>query len=129
MTQHTSGSPFPLYTGTRILFLESSGIQPSFTMLLIRSVIYLELKPPTAFIISLTTPVGPAAFPIFNHLIADATSSPEMRQWGPLTSGQSISHPSHSPHLEAFPYTSSIYSSYHQHQTQHSRHHFSYSTR
>ena len=63
------------YTGTRIVFLHSSGIQPSLTMLLIRSVIHLEPKPPAAFIISLTTPVGPAAFPIFNTLIAAAISS------------------------------------------------------
>ena len=60
-------------------------------MLLIRSVIHLEPKPPATFSISLTIPVRPAAFPIFNPLIATATSSSEMRQWGPITSGQSTS--------------------------------------
>ena len=47
-----------------ILLLQSPEINPNLTMLLMRSVIYLVLKPPDAFIISLTTPVGPAAFPI-----------------------------------------------------------------
>ena len=61
---HTSGSHFTLYIGTRILFLQSSGIQPYLTMLLIGSVIHLVPKPPYVFIISLTTPVGPTAFPI-----------------------------------------------------------------
>ena len=92
---HTSGSPSPLYTCTRILFLQSSGIQPSLKMLLIRSFIHLVPKPPDAFIISLTTTVGPTAFPIFNHLIAAATSSSEMRQQGPITSGQ-LTSPFHS---------------------------------
>ena len=62
--------------------LQSSGIQPSLTMLLIRSVIHLVPKPPDAFIISLTTPVGSAAFHMFNTL--------------------PLHHPSHSQHLEAF---------------------------
>ena len=34
--QHTSGAHFPLYTGTQILLLQSSGIQSSLTLLLIR---------------------------------------------------------------------------------------------
>ena len=37
-------------------------------MLLIILVIHLVPKPPDAFIISLTTPVGSAAFPIVNPL-------------------------------------------------------------
>ena len=90
--------PLPIYTthttyntGTRILFLKSSEMQLSLIMLLIRSVIHLAPKIPDAFIISLTTPVVPAAFPIFNHLIAAATISSKMRQQGPITSGQSTS--------------------------------------
>ena len=55
---------------TCVLFHQSPGIQPSLTMLLIRSVIHLVLKLPDAFIISLTKPLGPAAFQIFNPLIA-----------------------------------------------------------
>ena len=117
----TSGSHFPLYTGTKILFLQSSRIQPSLKMLLIRSVIHLEPKPQAAFLISLTTQVGLAAFPIFNPLISAAASSSEMRP-----QGNPLHHPSHSQHSEVSSYTSSIYSSYHQHQKQHSSHHFSY---
>ena len=125
---YTSGSPFPLYTVTRILFLQSSGIQPSLTMLLIRSVIHLVPKPLDAFIISLNSPVGPAAFPIFNPLIAASTSSSEIRHQGPITSGQSTSPSQSFSTFRCF----SIYflhiSSYRQHQTQHLRLHFSYIT-
>ena len=95
------------------------------TMLLIISVIHLEPKPPAYFIISLTTPVGPAAFPIFNPLIAAETSSSEIRQRGPITSGQSTSPSQSFSTFRSF----SIYSSYHQHQIQYYPHHFSYSTR
>ena len=44
---------------------------------------------PTRCLYHLTTPVGPAAFPICNHLIANTTSFSEMRQQGPITPGQS----------------------------------------
>ena len=47
------------------------------------------------FIISLLTPVVPTVFPIFNPLTASATSSSEMRQQGPITSGQ-LASSSHS---------------------------------
>ena len=73
-------------------------------MLLIRTVIHLVPKPPDAFIISLTTPVGPVAFPIFNPLIAAATSFSKMRQHGPSPQDNPLHHPSHSQHLEASPY-------------------------
>ena len=88
---NTSRSDFPLYTDTIILFLQSSRIKPSLTMVLIRSIIHLVQKPLDVFIISLTTPVEPAAFRILTPLISAATSSSEMRQHGPITSGQSSS--------------------------------------
>ena len=60
-------------------------------MVLIRSIIHLVQKPLDVFIISLTTPVEPAAFRILTPLISAATSSSEIRQQGPITSGQSSS--------------------------------------
>ena len=107
---HTSGSPFPCTQATGYS-LQSSGIHPSLTMMLIRSVIQLVRKPPYAFTIQLTTPAGPAAFPILiQHteqvpieldisamkeyviiIIAAASSCSKMRQQGSLTSGQSTS--------------------------------------
>ena len=84
----TSGSPFPLYTGTRVLFLQSSGIQHYLTILLIRSGIHLVTKPPDSFI-TITTPVAAAAFQICNQLIAVATFYSKMRQQG--ISGQHTS--------------------------------------
>ena len=70
------------------------------------------------FITSVTTPVGPAAFPIFNPLIAAATSSSKISQQGPSPQDDPNHHPSHFQHLGASPYTTSIYPSFRKHQTQ-----------
>ena len=90
---HTSGSPFPLYTGIMLFFLQSSGIQPYLTILLIRSIIQLVPKPPDVFIISLTTPVAQLLFPFYSFI--SCCNLFIRRQQGPITSVE-LTSPSHS---------------------------------
>ena len=51
-----------------------------------------------------TTPVGAAAFPIFNPLLAATTSSSKMRQQGPSPQDNPHHHPRHFQHLRVSPY-------------------------
>ena len=97
---HTSGSCFPLYTDTMDSLSPNIWNTSSFDNTVIRKVIHLVPISPEAFIISLTTPVGPA----FQSVIAVATSYQEMRKYGPITQRKPLQHSTHSQHLGASPY-------------------------
>src|SRR4051812_20724554 len=66
--------PFPLYTFTIQLLLQSAGTQPLLTTSLQISVNHFTPTSPAAFNISAATPDGPAALPLFALPIASLTS-------------------------------------------------------
>src|SRR5207245_10305265 len=83
---HSPEHPIFLYTLINQLFLQSSGIFPSVTIELHKSVTHLAPASPDAFNISATTPDGPAALPTSMAVIAACTSCTEIHSAGPLTS-------------------------------------------
>src|SRR5579864_7838055 len=85
---HSSASPFPLYTHTIQLFLQSVGIFPSLTIALHISVTQSTPSSPAAFSISAAIPDGPTAFPDFIFEIAALTSLVEISSAGPATASR-----------------------------------------
>src|SRR6059036_912906 len=69
------GVPFPLYTFTIQLLLQSTGTTPLLTTSLQISVTHFT---PAAFNISAATPDGPAALPLFALHIAELTSDTDI---------------------------------------------------
>src|SRR2546425_10461645 len=65
--------PFPLYTFTIQLLLQSTGTAPLLTTSLQISVTHFTAASPAAFNISAATPDGPAALPLFALDIAELT--------------------------------------------------------
>src|SRR5260221_1524926 len=88
---HSRGSPFPLKTGTSKLFFQSSGIFPSVTILLHRSVNHSNLSSSAAANISDVTPDGPVALPFLVFFSAFSTSVLVILQLGPSIFSQKTS--------------------------------------
>src|SRR5881296_3239157 len=70
---HSRAFPFPLYTFTIQLLLQSTGTTPLLTTSLQISVTHFTSASPAAFNISVATPDGPAALPLFALPIASLT--------------------------------------------------------
>src|SRR2546425_12432191 len=70
--------PFPLYTFTIQLLLQSTGTTPLLTTSLQISVTHFTPASPAAFNISAATPDGPAALPLFALAIASLTSDTDI---------------------------------------------------
>ena len=97
-------------------FLLSSGTHAYLAMLIIRSVILLVLKPSDVFIISLTTKVGPTAFPMFiPPIVAEPLFFRNETTVNLRTNP--LYHPTHSQQLGASQYSSSPSPSNRLHQT------------
>src|SRR5881296_4783524 len=75
---HSRAFPFPLYTFTIQLLLQSTGTTPLLTTSLQISVTHFTAASPAAFNISAATPDGPAALPLFALAIASFTSDTDI---------------------------------------------------